>query len=316
MRNSYITIFCSLIVLLAACSKDDNNTPAPLPEGSISFSLAADKDTIQMPLSILSDSAIVLGLKAVLSGSTSGTDHLVTFAVDTTRIADFRSRYGTALLLPNTSWLFYKPTARIPAGQSLSDSAQLNIGQQTKLTEYSTYVLPVVIQSVDGSTEGAMVRRTVFFVFKTGKPLVINRTGWTIEGFSSVQGTFAAANVIDNNDLGTYWANNITLTMPQWISINLGKTTTFTGVNYFIPTLLVYPSQGGYPTSIKIETSMDGTTWTDRGTYTGNINAATRSQTLPTGEITARYLKFTALACVKYANAYDAVFIGGISLVP
>lgn len=316
MRNTYIAIFCSFVVLLAACSKDDNNTPAPLPDGSISFNLADGKDTIQMPLSILADSAIVLGFKAALSGSTSGTDHWVNFAVDTTKIAAFRSTYGSALLLPVSSWLFYKSMTKIPAGASLSDSAQLNIGLQTKLTEYSTYVLPVVIQSVDGNTEDVAVSRTIYFVFKTGKPLVINRTGFTISGSSSIQGTFVPTNLIDNNDLGTYWASNITQTMPQWVAINFNRNVTFTAVNYFVPTLLVYPTQGGYPTSIKIETSMDGTAWTDRGIYAGNVIAATRTGTLATGEITARYLRFTSLACVKYANVYDAVFIGGISLVP
>ncbi|MRG47113.1 DUF1735 domain-containing protein [Chitinophaga sp. SYP-B3965] len=313
MRNTYIAIFC---LLLAACSKDDNNTPAPLRDGSISFNLDAGKDTIQMPLSILSDSTIVLSMKAVLSGSTSETDHWVNFSVDTTKIAAFRAAYGNALLLPVSSWLFYKPMTKIAAGASLSDSAQLNIGQQKTLTEYSTYVLPVVIQSVDGNTEGAAVRRTIYFVFKTGKPLVINRTGFTIAGSSSTQGTFVPANLIDNNDLTTYWASNITLTMPQWVSINFNRSVTFTGVNYFVPTLLKYPTLGGYATSIKIETSVDGTTWTDRGTYAGNVNAATSMGTLATGEITARYLRFTSLACVKYSNAYDAVFIGGISLVP
>jgi F5/8 type C domain. len=313
MRNIYIAIFC---LLLAACSKDDNNTPAPLPKGSISFNLADGKDTIQMPLSILADSAIVFGFKAALSGSTSGTDHWVNFAVDTTKIAAFRSTYGSALLLPVSSWLFYKPMTKIAAGASLSDSAQLNIGLQTKLIEYSTYVLPVVIQSVDGNTEDIAARRTIYLVFKTGKPLVINRTGFTIAGSSSTQGTFVPANLIDNNDLTTYWASNITLTMPQWVAINFNRNVLFTGVNYTMPTLLKYPTLGGYPTSIKIETSMDGTAWTDRGTYAGNVNPATGIGTLATGEITARYLRFTSLACVKYSNAYDAVFIGGISLVP
>lgn len=312
MRYVYIAIFC---LLLAACNKDDNNTPAPLPDGSISFNLPADKDTIQMPLSILSDSTIVIGIKAALS-RTSGSDHWVNFSVDTTKIAAFRAAYGNALLFPVSSWLFYKSMTKIAAGASLSDSAQLNIGQQTKLNEYSTYVLPVVIQSVDGNTEGATVRRTIYFVFKTGKPLVINRTGFTIAGSSSTQGTFVPANLIDNNDLTTYWASNITLTMPQWVSINFNRSVTFTGVNYFVPTLLKYPTLGGYATSIKIETSMDGTAWTDRGTYAGNVNPVTSMGTLLTGEITARYLRFTSLACVKYSNAYDAVFIGGISLVP
>ena len=56
MRNTYITVICALLVLFAACKKDAERTP--LPEGSVSLQLAADKDTIEMPLSILKDSVM------------------------------------------------------------------------------------------------------------------------------------------------------------------------------------------------------------------------------------------------------------------
>ena len=127
-----IIYYIGIIVFLMACSKE--NTPAALPNGSVSFTFAADKDTIEMPLSILKDSAIVVGLQAALSGSPSAADHWVNFAVDTTKITAYRVKYGTATLLPPTSWLFYKSMTRISAGAALSDSAQLNIGIQTKLT--------------------------------------------------------------------------------------------------------------------------------------------------------------------------------------
>lgn len=312
MRTIYSYIFCSFILLLAACRKE--NGPVVLPAGSISFQLPADKDTVQIPVSILKDSTMVIGLKAVLSGNTSAADHWVSFAVDTTRITAYRAEYGDALLLPATSWLFYKSTTRIAAGSPVSEDAELNIGLQTKLTEYSTYVLPVVIASVDGNPDGIATNRVVYLVFKTGKPLFISKTGWTINGVSSVFNAFAAANVLDNNNLTTYWASNITQQMPQWISINFNRDVTFTAVNYYLPPLLNYPALGGYPTSIRIETSMDGTSWTDKGVFEGNI--ADNMQTLDVGLTTARHLRFTALASVKYASAYEAIFISGISLVP
>ncbi len=312
MRNNYIAIISSLLLLLTACDKDD--APAPLPDDSVSFQLAAGKDTVEMPLSILKDSTVVLGLQAALSGNASPSDHWVNFAVDTTKIVAYRARYGNATLLPPTSWLFYKAMTRIAAGTSVSDSAFLNIGQQTKLTEYTTYVLPVVIQSVDGNVDGTATSRVVYYVFKTGKPLFINKTGWTIAGFSSANGSSAATNLLDNNDLTTFWASNIAQSMPQWVSINFNRDITFLAVNYYLPTALKYPTLGGYPTSIQIETSMNGTTWTDKGTFTGNIS--NNMQTLDVGLTTARYLRFTALAAVKYSSAYDAVFISGISLVP
>lgn len=312
MRKIYIAIVCSLIVLFAACSKD--NGPAVLPEGSISFQHPAGKDTIEMPLGILKDSAVVIKLQAALSGNTSGSDHWIIFGVDTTKIADYRTKYGAALLMPGTSYLFFKPTTRLSAGETLSEQAELNIGLQTKLVEYSTYVLPVVIRSVDGNTEGVATSRVLYLVFKTGKPAVINKQGWTITGFSSQNGTSAPANLLDNDNLTTFWASSITQQMPQWVSISFNKEITFVALNYYMPTALRYPTLGGYPTSIQIETSMDGATWQDKGIFAGNI--VNNMQTIHLGTTTARYLRFTSLASVKYSSAYDAIFISGIGLVP
>jgi hypothetical protein len=190
MHKAYIVIFCSLIVMLTACRKQNESTG--LPNGSISFQYAVGKDTIQMPVSILSDSALVIKFTAALSGSTSSSDHWVNFAIDTTKISAFRAKYGAAVLLPGSSYFFYKPTTRLPAGASVSDPAQVNIVQETKLTEYTTYVLPVVIRSVDGKSEGAATGRVVYLVFKTGKPAFINKTGWTIAGFSSAFSPYVA----------------------------------------------------------------------------------------------------------------------------
>lgn len=312
MYKAYIIIFCAFTLLLTACRKDD--APAALANGSISIQAAAGKDTLQRSVSILSDTTTVIGLTATLSGSASSSDHYVNFGVDTTKMVQFRAQYGAAVLLPSTSYFFYKPQVRVPAGTLVSEQAILNIVQQTKLVEYTTYVLPVVIQSVDGITEGAQSDRVIYYVFKTGKPLTINKVGWTIFSFSSVNGTFVAANILDDNNLTTYWATVLAGQMPQSIAINFNKNVTFTGVNYYLPTLLKYPTLGGYPTSIQIETSMDGISWQSRGVYAGNV--VNNMQTLNTGSVTARYLRFTALASIKYSSTYSVIFISGISLVP
>ncbi|UYQ95980.1 discoidin domain-containing protein [Chitinophaga horti] len=102
--------------------------------------------------------------------------------------------------------------------------------------------------------------------------------------------------------------------MPQSVTINMNREVTFTGLNYYLPTVLNYPNLGGYPTSIKIETSMNGTTWTDKGTFAGNVS--NNMQSILFGQTTARFVRFTALASVKYSNTYDAIFISGIGLLP
>ncbi|RZL19302.1 MAG: DUF1735 domain-containing protein [Pedobacter sp.] len=304
------------MVVLMGCTKED--TQLPLPESGVTIDLPATSDVIEMPVSILKDELTVLEMKAAVTGSSSAEDHHITFAIDTSKINSYVAKYGSALVLPTSAYLFHKPIVKLTAGSTKSEAAQLNIGQQTKLTEYTTYVLPIVIKSIDGIAVESPSNRVIYYVFKTGKPLFVNKTGWTILAFSSQNSaTNAATTLLDANNTTTYWTTAITQNMPQYVSINFNKDVAFTAVAYYLPTALVYPTQGGYPTSIQIETSMNGTTWVDRGIYAGNINAATKMQTIELGStITARYLRFTSLAAVKYTGVYDAVFIAGISLVP
>lgn len=313
MYKVYKGIFYLLTVtMLAACSKDESR--AVLPEGSVIFKQATGKDTLEMPVSILKDSTMVFEIQAALAGTLFSEDHFVSFAVDSTKMLDYRTRFGNATLLPASSYLFYKPTTRIAAGDAVSEVAMLNIGAQTKLTEYSTYVLPLVIKSVDGKADVASTR-VLYYVFKTGKPLFVNKTGWTIAGSSSQNSTAnAPATLLDANNLTTYWATNIQQQMPQWVSINFNKEITFTALTYYLPTALRYPTLGGYPTLIRIETSMNGTTWVNRGEFTGNVKD--NMQMVEIGTTTARYLRFTSLAAARYNSLYDAVFISGISLTP
>ena len=312
MRKIYLIALCSLMSLLMACKKENNIDN--LPDGSVSFAQPVGSDIVEMPVSLIEDVTTTIDIKAALTGTTSSSEHHVTFAVDTSKIADYRAKYGAALIPPVTSYFFYKEMATIPAGANISEAAQLNIGQQTQLIEYSTYVLPVVIKSVDGKIEGPATTRVIYYVLKTGKPVTINKVGWAISTYSSHFNNFVPTNLLDNS-VTTYWTSNIAQTFPQFVTINFNRDITFSGVSYGLPALLGYPSAGGYPTSIQIETSMNGSTWVDKGIFAGNI--VSNKQTLDLGGLTtARYLRFTVLAGVKYANTYSAIFINDISLVP
>jgi hypothetical protein len=313
MQRIYITLLCIVLASLTACKKDD--APAVvLSDGSVSMALTANKDTMQIPFNIarVTDTAVVIKLQAALAGEASNADHWAQLAVDTTKITAYRAKYGNVALLPAACYYFYNPLVRIAAGASLSDSAQLNIGGQSKLQPYTTYVLPVVVKSVDDNVDKAAGTKVLYLVFKTGPAYFLAKDGWSIAAYSSQNSTLAPTNVIDANETTTYWASSTLQTMPQYVTINFGSTQTFTAVAYYFPTALTYPSKGGYPTSIQIETSMDGTSWTNNGTFAGNI--VSNMQTLPLGSVTARYLRFTSLAVVKYSG-YDLVFIAGIRLV-
>jgi len=311
MKNKIIRLlFCWLILLGAACTKNE----APLPDHSISIQGFSNKDTLVTPLPVKRDSLFVMGLTSNLSGVTSKVDHWVRFSIDSTKIDTYRAKYGECLLLPAQSYFFYKSICKIAANATLSDSIQINIIKETNLKGYTTYVLPISIQAVDGNTENKIGNQTMYFVFKTGKPSFILRDGWTIQSVSSYYSTFLSTKAIDVDDANTYWTTALTSPMPQWIVISFNSSQTFSAVNYFIPPLLKYPTQGGYPTSIQIETSMDGTTWVNKGIFVGNI--VNNTQTLPVGLTTAKYLRFTSLASVKYSSAYTCIFISGIGLIP
>jgi hypothetical protein len=312
MSKIHIIIFSSLILVLTACKK--NSSRAPLPGGSVTIQTINNVDTLVRPLSILKDSTMVIELAAGLSGKISTSSHWVDFAVDTTKIVAYRAQYGNAMLLPSSSYFLYRSMVQLAAGSSLSDSAQINIVQESQLFGDTTYVLPIVIQSVDGTPDGAATDQVVYLVFKTGHPAILSKSGWTIAANSSYNGTFTAANVLDKDDQVTYWVSNIAQQMPQYFTINFNRTVTFSALNYYFPPVLTYPANGGYPTSIQIETSMDGTNWTSNGIFTGNL--ANNMQTLNTGTATAGYLRFTVLSSVKYAATYSAVFISGIELLP
>ncbi|ANI89662.1 sialidase [Arachidicoccus ginsenosidimutans] len=310
MKLQYRLLFC-LLILFSACSKD--NIKSVLPADNISIQASSGTDTLVTAMPVLKDSVIVVGLKAKLSGGTSTGDHWITFAVDTTKVSDYNSTYGNGTLLPSNAYLFYKPMCHIVAGSDMSDSVQINIIQESKLDGYIDYVVPIVIQSIDGNVQDIAKEQVFYVVFKAGKPTFIRKTKWTIAGVSSSYSTYVATNILDDNP-ATYWTSNITQSMPQWIAINFNQEISFSAVTYRLPTSLYYPNYGGYPTSIKIETSMDGTNWIDNGTFAGDIS--NNMQTLNTGEVTANYLRFTSLSCVPYASAYNAIFISEIGLVP
>lgn len=313
-----ILAMCTVVLLLMACKKDNASREA-LPEGRVTFDLPATTDVVTRSLDIKNVSLLSMEMKATLQGSTSPDVHYVTFAPDTTKIVDYRLKYGSAaLLLPTNTYLYYKSTVAIPAGSNLSEAAVLNLSFQTALRPLSTYVLPLTITSVDGKPQDPVTRRVVYYVFKTGEALYVDHTGYTPTATaSSTSGSNVASRAIDANTGGTYWASATTVTLPQWVSVDYGREFSFSGLDYFFPTA-VTPAMGGYTTSAKVETSSNGTTWTDRGTYAIDVNNAAKKHTINFPALaTGRYVRFTVLASTPYISGtatFSIAFVGGIVL--
>ncbi|QPH41734.1 discoidin domain-containing protein [Pedobacter endophyticus] len=304
------------MLLFAACGKE--KMKEALPDGSVAIQQVAGKDTIEVNVSVDKDIPVVINLTAILLGEKSVDDHWITFGVDTTKIADYSLKYGDTPLLPSSSYLFHKPITLMPAGATVSQPAEFNIGAQTKLEQSSTYVLPLVVKAVDGDIDAAATDRVVYVVVKTSaSTLIVNREEWTIKDFSSQATNLGppghqAFKTFDDDNLTTFWATSNVQQMPQWVTINFNKVESFKALTYYIPPKMAYPTLGGYPTSIKIETSMNGTNWVNKGVFAGKI--ANNMQTINLGSTTAKFLRFTCLSSVKFQNVVETIWISGITL--
>lgn len=320
--NTYklnILAISTVVMLFMACKKDEAR-PEPLTEGRVTFELPASTDVVVNALDIRNEALLSFEMKATLQGDVSSDVHYITFATDTAKIADYRLKYGSgALLLPTTSYLYYKSTVAIPAGSNISEPGVLNFSVQTSLKARSTYVLPLVIAAVDGQTQDPKTRRVIYYVFNTGDATYVDHTGFTVTATaSSTLGVNVPARAVDATTGTTFWASSNTVALPQWLSIDFGRNVTFPSFDYFFPTA-VTPAVGGYTTSAKVETSSDNINWVDKGTYAIDVNNALKRQTINMPSLTtARYLRFTILAATPYnASAtivYNIGFVSGILL--
>lgn len=308
MKKTYGFLYCCIMLLLAACSKDKPVVPV-LPTDGISIQGLDLSDTLERRAEILRDQVTIIGLKALSkSVVASGVD--VRFGVDTSKMEIYRAKYGNATVLPSTAFYFYKPDCRIPAGSTVSDSVKLNLVKQTSLNPYTTYVLPVTIRSVNGQEEGIAPGQVLYLVIKTGK----SSFNLTVVSFSSqtLPGN-GVSNVVDGLP-DSYWSSSLGLNMPQYFTVDFGTATPFSAISYQYPIRNVLI--GAYPTQIKIELSTDGTTWTDKGTFNQANPPAQAVQIIPVSNTTARYMRFTVLAAQPVFGSRQGVFISDLTLVP
>lgn len=279
---------CITMLLFAACSDD---TESFLADASVSIQNYTTTDVVVNELPVVEDEIITVNLKAQLNNQVAKKDHHVRFAVDDTKIYLYRNKYGDALLLPYTSYYFYKSSCHILKGEALSDDIELYIVQETLLRAYSTYVLPLVIETVDGDTDGVVPNEVMYLVLETGKASNISKAEWQVTSVSHENGSSYGSNAIDD-DTETYWDTSLFDSPPYSIVIDFGYEIAFSGV-----TCMPSRDSYAYPTQTQIEFSLDGSTWEDKGTF--DLEYA-EEQFMDTGISTSRYMRFTVLDVADY----------------
>ncbi|GIE81902.1 penicillin acylase [Actinoplanes philippinensis] len=123
-------------------------------------------------------------------------------------------------------------------------------------------------------------QQVVSFPAKRGDNLANLAAGKTVTASGSQSGN-AAANAVDGN-MSTRWASE--WADGQWIRIDLGSPTAIGRVRVFW--------ESAYASAYKIETSADGTTWTQVASVTGGNGG---QDTVALTASTARYVRLTGI---------------------
>ena len=290
--------------VVSACNK--KSTPA-FATGSVYIREAASSDTLSYSIPYAKDTLITMEFSAAVSGHPIPGLHHVIFGVDTTKIADYRALHGNATLLPSANYFVDWNDCEIAPDSTLSEPAQINLLHASLLGPSSTYVLPVVIDNVDGLTGIAQPGQVLYLQVRTGASQYLSKTGWSIVSFSSeLDAADGPVNLLDSNNT-TDWLTGFG-GVPQNVVIDMGQSNTFSKITFTDdPT---YVALGGYATQIDLQISTDGVAWTDKGTFTGT--GTTSPQLLDIGRSTARYFNFIIQKSVLFAGISPAIIIGDI----
>ncbi|MDR3253335.1 MAG: discoidin domain-containing protein [Tannerella sp.] len=196
------------------------------------------------------------------------------------------------LPLPEGTYSFDKTSLTIANGSNASDIAKLSIKTRSINLAFE-YILPVTVKSVSGSDLPLNEDlKTIYLVFQGNVDENPDIQNWTAVDASSVwQAGYEVAKVFDDN-ADTYWHSDLT-GLPQWFSVDMKG---YKRVSGFTWRNRKETNQLSIPKHIKIETSMDGTTWTEaldipelpqsRMLQVLSLNAA----------VIAKYFKVTALS--------------------
>ena len=243
-------------------------------------------------------------------------DIQISFAINQALVDSFNLANNTNYkALPVNSFTFTNASAVIQKGSLSTEPLEIkiNTGGQNAIDVLTDYLLPVSISEAKLPAGNINVNedlRTTYYLVKAQPNLAdypeYDRSLWTIAGFSSEEPAEAqwgnggqALHTLDDNT-GTFWHSqwaNGTPGPPHHIIVNMGETKTIHGL-WFIAR---QNDQGGKPKDVKVQVSMDGTSWADAGGFILENNKTKQKQFL-SGFKAAKYFK------VIFTSSYDEVY--------
>lgn len=223
----------------------------------------------------------------------------VQFTVNPALVDSFNLKNGTSYaLLPASSYQLEKLETAIAAGKVSSVPLRLSVKTVGGLEPSTDYLLPVSIQQTDAGIPVNEHLRTTWFQIR-GEFREYDRTGWTLLEASSMEAPNVAINAFDNN-LSTAWHTQWKLAKPahpHYLSVGMNGTFNMHGF-YFVPS---NNQSKGNPQKVHAEMSMDGSSWTNTGTFTFQ-NVYSKQTFYLNTPVQAKYFRFVVDS--SFANTH------------
>lgn len=227
----------------------------------------------------------------------------VSLAIDNSLVDSFNALHGTEYISIDPNFITIEnSTLHIEEGE-LESSEQIGISlakDKTTSLALGDYLIPVKINQVSNGFEVSEEWSTMYVRIKVSEDPwgidLADRTGWSVKEVSSeetVGEDGRAVLALDGNN-NTFWHTEWYYNSPEPpynIVIDMGKEMKMFGFQY-----ISRNNWNGWPKEMKIETSLNGTTWEDAGLYSDLPSGAQKEYRsfFPNLEIrNARYFRMT-----------------------
>ncbi|MDR1380194.1 MAG: DUF1735 domain-containing protein, partial [Tannerella sp.] len=254
----------AVLVLLAGSSflwSCSDPVPAIELDQFMSLALSGAKETSVIKKLNLESTADTVFYITMTYGGTNNYERgeiTATLDVDYSLVEAFNAaNYTEYRLLPEGTYSFDRTDARIANGRNASEPVKLTL-RMNALNLSFDYLLPVTVKSVSGNLPLNEEMKTLYLVFRGDVEDESGRERWTGAGASSEGENNPVENVFDG-DRDTYWHSGEAGSMPQWFAVNMQG---FKRIKGFTWVNCTDPAQPALPKHVQIETSMNGTEWT------------------------------------------------------
>jgi hypothetical protein len=234
MKKLLLSIICSIIILVAACKKND----PPLVDNSINFQtdkqgFSADEASseLKLTLSRVSDAAVSVQVKLQTTGLTYGTEFTTEPAAVNGSIAIVipAGSSSATIKVSKTANLFLNGTEAIDLViNSASHSIVIGSTGQLRLT-FASIVSSGTQMTLEGGTGGSGAVNSVYVDLSANKQTSVLRNSWDLgfytgSDFRVILNNTAAASVLPTSktDINAVTASDIDITQ---LALGLGKGT-------------------------------------------------------------------------------------------